>query len=257
MIGIIPPGAGPPELALAMAAALLAGLVKGLVGFAMPMIMISALSGFLPAGTALAGLILPALVCNVWQAVRQGLGAALDSSRRFWRLLAALAGGIVVSAPLVPILPERALLIVLGGPILAFALSQLAGWHLSFAPVRQGRAEVLTGLIGGLFGGISGVWGPPVIALLLAMAAGKREMVRVQGVVYLIGSITLVPAHLASGVLSAATLPFSAALAVPALAGMALGLAVQDRIAPAPFRRATLLVLAIAALNLLRRGAGL
>jgi len=49
------------------------------------------------------------------------------------------------------------------------------------------------------------------------------------------------------------TLPFSLALSVPALLGMALGFAVQDRIDQALFRRATLIVLLLAGLNLLRR----
>jgi len=251
------PGAGGAVLIGALGVAFFAGLVKGLVGFAMPMIMISALSSFLPAETALAGLILPTLLCNGWQALRQGLTPALESSLRYWRILAALAAGILISAPLVPVLPERLFLILLGGPILAFTLSQLAGHRLRLRPRHRGRTEIGVGLVAGLFGGISGVWGPPVIALLIAVAAEKREMVRVQGVVYLAGSLTLVPAHLASGVLSGTTLPFSMVLALPALAGMALGLAGQDRIPPAPFRRATLIVLTLAALNLLRRGLGL
>jgi len=38
------------------------------------------------------------------------------------------------------------------------------------------------------------------------------------------------------------------------MAGMALGYAVHDRLDPRAFRRATLAVLAVAGLNLLRRG---
>ena len=59
---------------LAIAVTLFAGFVKGAVGFAMPMIMISAFSSFLPPETALAGLILPTVVTNLSQAFRQGRG---------------------------------------------------------------------------------------------------------------------------------------------------------------------------------------
>ena len=48
----------PAGLALAFGIAVLAGLIKGMVGFAMPMILISGLSSFLPPEIALAGLIL-------------------------------------------------------------------------------------------------------------------------------------------------------------------------------------------------------
>ena len=45
----------------------------------------------------------------------------------------------------------------------------------------------------------------------------------------------------------------SALMVLPAMAGMALGLMVQDRLDQARFRKATLIVLVIAGANLLRR----
>lgn len=62
---------------------LFAGFVKGAVGFAMPMIMLSAFGSILPATTALAALILPTLLTNVQQAFRQGTGAAYGSAMNF------------------------------------------------------------------------------------------------------------------------------------------------------------------------------
>ena len=50
--------------AISLLVGALAGLVKGVTGFAMPLIMISALSSFLTPDLALAGLILPTLVTN-------------------------------------------------------------------------------------------------------------------------------------------------------------------------------------------------
>ena len=64
------------DLAMAFGIALLAGTVKGMVGFAMPMILVSGLSLFLAPELALAGLILPTLVTSWMQAFRQGGGAA-------------------------------------------------------------------------------------------------------------------------------------------------------------------------------------
>ncbi|MFB1024878.1 MAG: sulfite exporter TauE/SafE family protein, partial [Octadecabacter sp.] len=62
-----------------MAVAVLAGLVKGVVGFAMPMIFISGLTLVLPPEQALAALIVPTLVTNGWQALRQGIGSAIQT----------------------------------------------------------------------------------------------------------------------------------------------------------------------------------
>ena len=57
-------GLEPQAFVAALAIALLAGFVKGVVGFAMPMIMVSGFAMFLPKELALAGLILPTLVTN-------------------------------------------------------------------------------------------------------------------------------------------------------------------------------------------------
>ena len=63
------------------------GVVKGVVGFAMPMILISGMSSVVPPEIALAGLILPTLVTNSWQALRQGAGAAFHSLMKYRRFL--------------------------------------------------------------------------------------------------------------------------------------------------------------------------
>jgi uncharacterized protein len=243
----------PVLLAIAVAIALFAGMVKGAVGFAMPMVMISGLASIMPAEQALAALIVPTVVTNGIQALRQGRSAAWQSIVEYRRMLITLCLTILVSAQLVPHIPQRLLLIVLGLPIVAFALSQLAGWQFRFHADNRARAEVMTGAVGGFFGGISGVWGPPTIALLLSLDADKTESLRVQGVVYLIGAAILALAHLGSGVLNAATLPLSCVLTFPGIAGLFIGFAIHDRLDQARFRRWTLVVLVVTGLNLVRR----
>ncbi|HHX89406.1 MAG TPA: TSUP family transporter, partial [Paracoccus sp.] len=129
----------------------------------------------------------------------------------------------------------------------------LRGWKPEIAPRHRNRAEYGLGIIGGLYGGISGIWGPPVIVYLLALRTEKTEMVRVMGVVFLIGAVVLTLAHLGSGVLNATTLPFSAVLVIPAALGMWLGFRQQDKLDAERFRWWTLVVLMVIALNLIRR----
>ena len=88
---------------------------------------------------------------------------------------------------------------------------------------------------------------------LTALDTPKAEQIRVQGVIYGLGSIALLAAHLGSGVLNRETLPFSLVLIVPAMLGVQIGARLSDRIDQATFRRATLAVLLVAGLNLVRR----
>lgn len=238
---------------LACAVTLFAGFVKGAVGFAMPLIMIAVFSSFMPPDLALAGLILSVLSTNLHQSLRFGWTAARDTAWTYRRLIILTCIGIAISAPFVVWLPQRVMLGLLGFPVMAFALMQLSGWNPVIAPRWRNPAEYALGLVGGLYGGISGIWGPPVVVYLLALRVDKADMVRVMGVVFLIGAVVLTGAHLTTGVLNQATLPFSAALIVPAAMGMWLGFRLQDRLDPVRFRRWTLVVLLLVAANLIRR----
>ncbi|RBI71517.1 sulfite exporter TauE/SafE family protein [Roseovarius sp. TE539] len=233
---------------------MLAGLVKGVVGFAMPMILISGLGSVVAPEVALAGLILPTLLTNGWQALRQGRRAAWDSVSKFRVFLISGLVLLLASAQLVRVLPQGVMLLMIGGPILLYAGSALAGWPLRLPRNAGRRWEAAIGAVAGFFGGISGVWGPPTVAMLTARETDKGEQMRVQGVIYGLGALALLGAHVASGVLRAETLPFSIFLCFPAFAGMAVGLWIQDRVDQRSFRLLTLLVLLLAACNLVRRG---
>ncbi len=242
----------PQYLLLAVLVALGAGVVKGMVGFAMPMIMISSMSLFLPPELALAALILPTLVTNGMQALRQGRGAAWNTVKRFRIYL--IAGGImlVLSAQLVRVLSSDTLFLLIGGPVSCFAVLQLSGWKPKITERTNGLEAAIGGL-SGFVGGVSGVWGPPTVAYLTAIDTPKSDAIRVQGVIYGLGAVALSGAHLQSGVLNAASLPFSMLMIVPAVAGMLLGGLVHDRIDQQAFRHVTLVVLLVAGLNLVRR----
>ena len=231
-----------------------AGLTKGTVGFALPMVTISGLGSFLPAELAVAAIILPSIVTNIWQAFRDGFKAALASVGRYALLFAVLAVMIYLSAQLVTMISERWLFMVLGIGVTGFSVIQLSGLRPQVSDQMRVRAEIVAGGVAGFFGGLAGVWGPPIILYLIARGVEKVEQVRVTGLAFLMGSIILTVAHSQTGLLNAQTTPFSAVLILPAMAGMWLGYRIQDRVDQAGFRRMTLIVLVLAGLNLLRRG---
>lgn len=246
-------GMDPAAFWAAMAVTLFAGFVKGAVGFAMPLIMVSAFNGFLPPELAVAGLILPTLITNLSQSTRQGIAAAQATAWDYRRFLAGTILFILISAQFLNDIPRTAYLLLLGVPVTAFAGLQMAGVPLALRLEHRHGAEWGLGVIGGLYGGISGIWGPPLLVYLLSTGVAKVEMVRVQGVVFLIGAVALLVAHVQTGVANAGSLAFSAALVVPAMAGMAIGYRVQDRLDQGLFRLWTQGLLVLTGLNLVRQ----
>lgn len=242
----------PLELALAACVGIVAGFVKGVVGFAMPLVFISGLTIFMPPELALAGLIVPTLATNMQQALRQGVGAAVQSTVSFRVFLTVGAIALIGCAQLVRVFPDHVMMMMIGVPVTFFALLQLSGYQLSL-PRRSVAVEMLAGAVVGALGGMSGIWGPPTVAYLTALGTAKHDQMRIQGVIYGLGAVALLGAHIGSGVLRAETIGFSLAMVPTAFIGMWAGMAVMDRIDQAAFRRATLFVLLVAGLNLLRR----
>lgn len=241
-----------PQLAFVLAVAIVAGCVKGTVGFGMPMIMISGMTFVLSPEQALAALIVPTLVTNGWQAVRQGISSAVQTIKDYCMFLLCGLVLLVLSAQLVRVLDQRILFGFIGGPVVLFAVMQLVGWRPKMNK-RSLRAEAVIGSLAGFFGGLSGVWGPPTVAYLTAVNTPKQEHMRAQGVIYGLGAVALAGVHVQTGVLRAETLPLTLIILPFALLGLGIGFKLQDRIDQATFRKATLIVLLMVGLNLLRR----
>ncbi len=238
----------------AVGVTLTAGFVKGAVGFAMPLIMISGLSLFLDPLVAIAGIIIPVTLSNFMQVARFSFAEAKQAIREYWRYIAIVCVMIVIVAQFVAHIPVRIFYLVLGVPVVVLSLIQLFGISFHIPQNRRRVAEWGIGILAGGMGGLTGTWGPPTVLYLIALETPKAKQMLVQGVVYGLGSVSLLMGHLQSGVLNTVTAPFSVALLIPAIIGMRLGFGFSDRLNPELFRKITLIVLVVAGANLVRRG---
>jgi uncharacterized protein len=246
--------APPFAFLVAFAVTFAAGIVKGMVGFAMPLIMIAGLSSVMDPALALAALILPTLVTNLWQGLALGSRGAWLVVVRYRVFLLVGLMFLVIAAQLVPRLDHAIFFLSLGGLVLCFALLMLSGWAPHLPPQGHRGIEAGVGAVSGFAGGLAGIWGPPTVVYLTALDLPRREHVATQSVIYALGAIALFLAHLWSGVVQIAPMILSAALIVPALAGMWIGQMFMGRVSQSAFRKLVLWVLVLAALNLLRRG---
>jgi uncharacterized membrane protein YfcA len=239
-------------LLLIAATAVIAGMVKGIVGFAMPMIFITGMTIFVAPDLALGILILPTLVTNGWQAGRQGFSAALKSLYDHRWFLGLGYGVLLATTQLVPLLSQDVFFLCLGILVVGFASLMLSGWK------PQGRSgaslSFACAVIAGIGGGISGVWGPPTVMYLSTHQLEKQAQMRAQGVIYGLGAVLLLFGHLGSGIATPQALSLGGFAIVPACFGIWIGFQIQDRINQNMFRIATLSVLILAGLNLIRRG---
>ncbi|WP_342069971.1 sulfite exporter TauE/SafE family protein [Yoonia algicola] len=244
----------PVIFGFACAVTMLGGFVKGAVGFAMPLIMISGMGILIPPELVVAGIVIPIVISNGLQVARSGFGNAQVALKEHWRYVLVVCVMILISAQFVRSIPSNIMFMVLGVPVVALCCIQLIGWRPQIAPRWRRPFEWAAGALAGTLGGLAGTWGPPTVLYLLALNTPRTSQMSVQGVIYGLGSVMLLLGHLQSGILNAQTWVFSAALVLPALAGMWLGFRLGDRFDQERFRRVTLWVLIIAGVNLIRRG---
>jgi uncharacterized membrane protein YfcA len=241
-------------LAGACAVLFFGGFVKGAIGFALPLIALAGMGAFLPAPTAIALMVMAAMVANFWQAFAFGVVAAVRNFRQYMVLNLTLLPTIALGTQVLPLLDERVIFLLIGTVVGVFALLQLVGWRPPDPTAYARPVEAVIGVFSGLLGGISGAWGPPITFYLLARKTPPVDQVLTMGVSFLIGTLVLSGGLAVSGVLDRETLPLSLMGVVPVLLGMRLGLLLAPRLHPQTFRRATLAMLIFAGLNLLRRG---
>lgn len=240
-------------LVTAIGITLMAGIIKGMVGFAMPLVMVSVLGSVMDPKLALAAVILPVVMSNGLQTFRQGRGPAWDAIKEFRRYLIVVCVAIFLAAQTVSMIPDRVFFAVLGVPVVGLSVLQLLGLKFQIKPENRNWSEWGIGLISGILGGIAGTWGPTTVLYLMAINTPKAKQMVVQGVIYGLGSVSLFFGHIQSGILNQHTAPLSALLVIPAFVGMWIGFRLQDRMDQNLFRKVTLLVLVVAGLNLIRK----
>lgn len=232
---------------------MLAGFVKGTIGIGLPTAAISLMAMLGSTREAIALVIVPMVLLNVWQIHRSG--DIVATWRRFRLLALVMSGGIAVVALLAVAVPAALITLSLGIVITLFALTSLVQ-RVPALPARYDRpAQWAAGASAGVMGGLAGVWAPPIVIYLSAIRLDKEAFVRASGLLLLLGSVVLAASYAANGLLDARQAFTGLLLVMPALAGFALGERMRRRLGGEAFRRTVLLFFLVMGLNLIRRAA--
>ncbi|MGH7046324.1 MAG: TSUP family transporter [Stellaceae bacterium] len=227
------------------------GAVKGALGVGVSLVLVPLLAQFLALPVAVALLTLPMLAANLRQSLEAGGTSA--TLRRLAPILGTLVLGTVIGVHLLLNINPHALDIVVGTVFVLFAA--MLGLMPRF---RIGRgvelwASPLVGLVAGLLGGMSAMFGPPLIAYQVGLGVDPTTFVKHMAILALTATVALVLSLGGSGALTGPDLLVSAAAIVPIQIGMPLGRWLRGYVPPALFRVAVLCTLAWAGLDMLHR----
>ena len=228
------------------------GLSKGAVGIGLPLVSLPFLATLLPPLQAIALLAVPVIATNVFQVFHKRMFAAV--ARRFWSLIAAIAVTAVLAAQLIVAVDGAALGAIIGGVITVIGLMRLIELPVGIPDRHEPWLNPVVGVVSGLVGSVSNLFGPPVFAYLSMRAIDKDVFIVVIAMVFLVGAIPLHGNLILLGVTTTDILILSALAAVPAFVGMALGTWLRGRLSQVLFEKILVAIIVVAGLNLVRKG---
>ena len=178
-----------PLLLLIAAVFLLAGFVKGVIGLGLPTVAMGLLAVSMPPAHALAIVIVPAIVTNIWQTF---VGPYLrDITRRLWPLMLGTAIGIWCGAGLMTGPYARYGTIVLGILLVIYAIIGLSKFSFHVAPSNEKWVGGIVGLITGVVSAATGVQVIPSMPFMQAIGMEKDELVQALGVFFTVATVSL------------------------------------------------------------------
>ncbi len=241
----------PGLLILPVVAFFVAGAVKGTVGLGLPATALGILTLTGNPRQAIAYVLVPMIVSNAWQAYRSGKMAR--TFRRYLPFLVAMCIGVWLTVNLTQSISEQTLMAILGVVVVVFVFFSALDW----APVIRDEvapyAQVAFGVLGGIMGGLTSVWAPPIAIYLSSRRVDKTEFVRASGLLIFFGSLPLASGYISQGLADKETFTISTLLLIPTFLGYHLGERIRNRVDQDMFRKLFLAAFLLLGLNLIRR----
>lgn len=225
----------PSLTAIVVATFLVAGVAKGVVGFGLPTIALAILTLAGGLHGAMALLLLPSLITNIWQAVEGGQLRALVL--RLWPFLVLAAIGTMIGLWIGAVFEPVWLVLLMGLLLVIYGLSGLLGWRLRVAEHREVLAGPAAGGVNGLLTGLTGSFVVPGVMYLQALGLPRDRLVQAMGILFTVSTLALMAALGGDGLLSI-DLGIQSAIGVPAaLAGMMIGQRIRRLLPERRFRQ--------------------
>ena len=229
-----------------------AGVIKGIIGFGMPMIILGASAAISLPSLGLAVLILPTLVTNIYQVSMFRRSDLVVCIKEFKFFLLFCLLGLFIGIKLFVLADLSYLVAGIGFVVLVVSFAQLI--KLKGPKVNNSvRRSSIFGMITGLLGGGTGIWGPTTVLYLTSIETPKRIQILFQGLIFTCNSLILLIAHLYTGVFSYNTGTLSAFMIIPAIIGMQFGVGIQGYLNQEKFRMLTLISLCLGGFYLMFR----
>ena len=230
----------------------LGGLIKGFLGFGMPLFATPLLALFMPLLSVIPMMAVPVLASNIYQA--KFSKKSLEYCKRFWPLGLGQIVGVSLGVQVLVSADSNLLKICLGLIVLINIALRTTKWKLKIPSEKEVISGPVGGLAAGVVGGTTSFVGPLLVLYLSSLENLKKDdFVKAIALLYLGGFLPMYGGLALLGSFSWTQLLGSFAICFPMLIGIWLGERMRFTVSEALFERAVMITLGLIALSLIHR----
>jgi len=220
---------------LILATFLIAGTVKGVIGLGLPTVSLALLTVAIDLPTAMALLLVPSFVTNLWQALAGGNTRLI--LQRLWPFLLLATVTIWIGAGALTRVNLSFLSALLGALLMAYAGANLGGLRLTISPRQELWAGPLVGIVNGVLTGMTGSFVVPGVMFLQAIGLAREVLIQAMGMLFSLSTLALAIALQRNDLLTAEHGVLSITALLPAILGMVFGRWIRRKISEQLFRK--------------------
>jgi len=214
---------------------LFAGTVKGVVGFGLPIISLGLLTATLGLPQAMALMLIPAFVTNLWQALAGGQSGTIVA--RIWPFLGMVVVTVWIGAIALSYVEGRHLSALLGCLMVLYALVSLARVSVTVPPGRETLWGLGFGVVNGILAGMTGAFVFPGVLYLRGIGLSRDQLIQAMGMLFMMSTLALAVSLAANGFLTLDFGLFSAVAVIPSMIGMTFGQRIRSSLSDTMFQR--------------------
>ena len=214
---------------------LVAGTIKGVIGLGLPTVSLALLTVAIDLPHAMALLLVPSFITNLWQAVVGGGGKAI--LLRLWPFLLMATATVWLGAAALTRVDLSLLSALLGVLLVAYSTVNLAGLRFTITTRQEVWIGPLVGSVNGVLTGMTGSFVVPGVLFLQAIGLSRDMLIQAMGMLFTASTLALAVALQGNGLLTTELGTLSASALIPAIIGMILGQRIRQSLSEQLFRR--------------------
>ena len=233
---------------------LIAGMVKGVIGLGLPTVSLALLTVTLDLPSAMALLLVPSFITNLWQAVVGGQGGAI--LQRIWPFLLLATGTVWIGAIALRQVDLSLLSALLGLLLVIYGVANLAGLRFSLTQHQAAWLGPVLGTVNGVLTGMTGSFVVPGVMFLQAIGLPRDMLIQAMGILFTLSTLSLAVALQRNAFVTAELAGLSAAAVPPAIIGMIAGQRLRQNLSEQLFRRTFFIALLVLGTYIIFRALG-